>query len=138
MKVVNDKKVNDLLESGIDDINLSEVGVISGDEEFLKDLSKSPKKDGTDVTNHKHDATFGKQREIREKIHAVQETLKKKRSNSTKNQGRKFGVIYKHNGFDEGQQKHHDENEESDEEVEAEEDAMIKATIGDSVKSPPK
>uniref|UniRef100_A0AC35FLG0 Uncharacterized protein n=1 Tax=Panagrolaimus sp. PS1159 TaxID=55785 RepID=A0AC35FLG0_9BILA len=131
MKVMKIEELKENSKSESDDINLSEVGVISGDEEFLKDLSKTPKNDET-FDNH-----FGKQREIREKVHSLQESLKKKRNESAaKNHGRKFGVIYKHNGFDEGSNsRHYESDEESDEEMEdetVEKDAMIKATVAET------
>lgn len=131
MKAMKIEELKENTKSESDDINLSEVGVISGDEEFLKDLSKSPKKDEP-FDNH-----FGKQREIREKVYSLQESLKKKRNESTaKNHGRKFGVIYNHNGFDEGSNsKHYESDEESDEEMEdetVEKDAMIKATVAET------
>jgi hypothetical protein len=131
MKVMKIEELKENGKSESDDINLSEVGVISGDEEFLKDLSKSPKKD------EKFDNHFGKQREIREKVHSLQESLKKKKNESAaKNHGRKFGVIYKHNGFDEGSNsRHYESDEESDEEMEdetVEKDAMIKATVAET------
>ena len=122
-----------------EDVNLTEIGIINSNEKTIKELARIPKDQDDDDKEDElgdifFDKHFGKQREVREKLISLQESLKKKKGDA-KSHGRRFGIVYRHNGFDEGHRHHKDDAAEEEEEEAG--DEFIKATVDEAPTTPP-